>query len=141
MEKQNVKMEVAELLRNYAGLSEVINEKKVFASEVNLAIAKNSRILENEVKSYQESLKQIIDRYVHKDESGDPETKKQPGGAQEYVFETAEKKKEYLKAVRELECVDIELDISVIKYDSLEESGSDKPTAYDLVALDFMIKE
>ncbi len=140
MEKQSVKMTVKEMLGAYTGLTEVIREKKLFASEVNLAIARNSKILEGEVKTYQESMNAAVEKYVHKDGNGNPETKKLPNGMQEYVFETDEQKEQYLKAVRDMEAAELEVDVNMITAETFGDAN-EQPTAYDLVALDFMLKE
>lgn len=141
MEKKSIKMKVNELLNHYAGMVEVVKEKKVFSGAVNLALAKNNKVLEDEMKVYQESAEKLVEKYVHKNKDGNPETKKQKDGAEVYVFETDEQEEAYKSALKSLGDTEIEVQVNMVKYEDFEEKGADKPTAYDLIVLGFMIED
>lgn len=141
MEKKNKRMKESDVLNYYAGMVEVVKEKKVFGGAVNLALAKNNKILEEEVKAYQESLEKLVDKFVHKDADGKPETKKQSNGTETYVFERDEQEKAYRAAVNALGETEIDVQINTISYKEFNEEGADRPTAYDLIVLQFMIED
>lgn len=140
MEKQNVKMKVSEMIKAYTGLTAVVGEKKLFPGEVNLAIAKNYKILGDEMKAYNESVNNLVEKYVHKDSNGEPEIKEAGKGKFKYVFETNEKEKMYVKAVEELQNTELEVEVNMIS-DSVFEKGNEQPTAFDLIAMESMIKD
>lgn len=130
-----VKMKVADIKRAYAGLSEVIQEKKLFTGEVNLAVARNNISLENHMKCYRESVSAVVNRFVLKDEAGNLVVKND-----KYTFLTKEDENAYLQEMAELEKAEMEVEIMKVKYDLLSDEKHDEPTAYDLVALDFMLE-
>lgn len=135
MKTTKVKMKVADIKRAYAGLSEVIQEKKLFTGEVNLAIARNNISLENQMKCYRESVSAAVNRFVLKDEEGNPVVKND-----KYTFLTKEDENAYLQEMAELEKAEMEVEIMKVKYDLLNDVKHDEPTAYDLVTLDFMLE-
>lgn len=134
MRKENQKMTIQEITTAYAKISDVIQEKKVFAGEVNLAIAKNVLTLENELKNYEKSRKNFAEKFASKDEQGNPQTKKN-----EYIFETVEDKDAYIMSVQELMKTEVEVEINRVRYELLEDEKHDTPSAANLVALDFML--
>lgn len=136
MEKKTVKMKVSDIRVAQAGLNEVIREKKLFPAEVNLAIARNSITLENQMKYHRESVKTLVERFALKDEEGNPVVKNN-----EYKFETKEDEKAFIQEVSELDKVEMEFEVTKVKYEVLNDGKHDEPTAYDLVALDFMLED
>lgn len=140
MEKKNVKMKVSEMIKAYTGLASVVGERKLFSGEVNLAIAKNYKILDDEIKTYNENVDDLIEKYVHKDSDGKPETKKVEEGKFKYVFETNEKEKIYVKAIEELQDTEMEVEVNMISERAFD-TGNEQPTAFDLISMEFMIKD
>lgn len=132
-----MKMTVAGIRTQYLRLAEVVAEKKLFKSTVNFAIAKNYGRLEKEVKSADEAMKSYVESFVKKDGSGNPEIKDK-----QYIFETAEDKASYVAAMQELEKVEVDIEIVTVKQELLETEDEklDKPTAADLIAMEFMIE-
>lgn len=120
----------------YARLGEVLREKKLFAGEVNIAIAKNNMSLETQIKHFEKGVKDLAERFVAKDVNGNPVIKNN-----KYTFETMEDENCYLKGVEELENTELELEIQMVKYDVLNDGKHDEPTACDLVALNFMLED
>ena len=136
MVAEKIKMTMADVRLEYTRLSDLVREKKLFAGEVNLAIAKNNIVLENQVKLFNDCIDKLVERYAAKDASGKPQVKNNM-----YVFETAESEKAYREAVTEQEKTEIEMEIQTVKADALIDEKHDEPTAKDLVALIFMIKD
>lgn len=134
MRKDNQKMTIRDISLTYAKLSEVVKEKKVFSGEVNLAIAKNTLTLETELKNFEKSKESLVNKFVHKDEKGNPESKNN-----EYVFTSDEDKTSYIKSVEELLEAEIEVEVHKVKYELLEDEKHDTPTPADLIAMDFML--
>lgn len=134
MRKDNQKMTIQEIGLKYGKLSELVKEKKIFAGEVNLAIAKNTLVLESELKDFEKIKDSFIDKFVHKDEKGNPESKNN-----EYVFASDEDKISYIKSVEELLTTELEIEIHKVKYELLEDEKHDVPGAADLIAMDFML--
>lgn len=140
MEKQNVKMKVSEMIKAYTGLTAVVGEKKLFPGEVNLAIAKNYKILGDEMKAYNKSVNSLVEEYVHKDSKGEPEIKEVEKGSFRYIFETNEKEKMYVKAIEELQNTEMEVEVNMIS-DSSFDTGNEQPTAFDFISMEFMIRD
>lgn len=136
MVAEKVKMTVADIRQEYTRLSELVREKKLFASEVNLAIAKNNIALEAQVKLFNENIDNLVERYAAKDASGKPQVKNNM-----YVFEVAEDEKAYRQAVGELEKTEVEMEIQKVLSSTLSDEKHDEPTAQDIVALLFMLKD
>lgn len=135
MEAKTVKMKVTDIRTAQMGLSEVIREKKLFPGEVNLAIARNNISLENQMKCHRESLKTLIERLTLKDEEGRPVVKNN-----KYKFATEEDENKFLQEASELENVELEFEVMKVNYDAVNDGKHEEPTAYDLVALEFMLE-
>lgn len=135
MTKKTVKMEMGELLKNANALAVIIGEKKSFAPEVNIALAQNSATIEKGLKGYAENRKQIAERFAAKDKNGEPLVKNN-----EYVFEKDEDKAGFLEEIKTLEAVEVEVEIQEIDVAVIHDGKHEEPTAYDLVAMGFMLK-
>lgn len=133
MGEVTVKMKMSEVRMAYIKINEVINEKKLFPGKVNIAIAKNNMALDNQMKCFNEGTKPLVERFALKDENGNPEIKNNS-----YVFETKEMEKQYVKGVEELDKTEVDIQIIKVEYDAFD-GGKDDPTAFDLVALEFML--
>lgn len=136
MRAKKVKMKMSEVRLEYARLAEVIGEKKLFAGEVNLAIAKNNLALEEQIKCFNESMKNLVERFAAKDESGKPIIKDN-----RYIFETTEDETGYLSAIEELENTEVEVDIQTVKCEAFTSGKHEEATAFDFVAMNFMIED
>lgn len=135
MTKKTVKMEMGELLKNANALAVIIGEKKSFAPEVNIALAQNSAAIEKGLKGYAENRKQIAERFAAKDKNGVLLVKNN-----EYVFEKDEDKAEFLEEIKSLEAVKVEIEIQEVDIAVINDGKHEEPTAYDLVAMGFMLK-
>ena len=135
MREVKEKISTKELQERYAGLAEVIKEKKLFPAAVNVAMAKNNAIMTEEMKSNGEAARDIIDKFVMKDGSGEPVVKNN-----RYVFETAENEKAYIGAMEELNNLEFECRVQKVSRNIFDEKH-EEPTAYDLVLLDFMLED
>lgn len=135
MTKKTVKMEMGELLKNGNALAVIIGEKKNFAPEVNIALAQNNAAVEKGLKGYSENRKQIAERFAAKDKNGEPLVKNN-----EYVFEKDEDKAEFLEEIKSLEAVKVEVEIQEVDIAAIHDGKHEEPTAYDLVAMGFMLK-
>lgn len=135
MTGEKVTMKVADVRMEYARLSELVREKKLFSGEVNLAIAKNNMALESQIKIFNANLENLVERFTAKDASGKPLVKNNM-----YVFDTAENEKAYRQSVEELEKTEVELEIQKVSEELLSDEKHDEPTAQDFIALMFMLK-
>ena len=133
-----MQMRMTELVKNYRKLAEVIGEKKYWPPKVNVALAKNMMHLEKEMQIYEESRSRIVEKYAHKDTSGEIEIK-----GDEYVFETTEDKKNFLEDMKELGDTEVELSLQQLTYAQLceIEEKYTQPNAADLTLLGFMLQE
>jgi hypothetical protein len=135
MKKENKKIKMKEVVNQYFELGELVKEKKVFAGEVSLAIAKNFKTLRENVEARDEAAKSLIEKYAKHDEAGKPELK-----GQKYIFETDEDEKAFNDAFLELNETETEIEVHTISYELLKENEKySNPTAADLVTLDFMM--
>lgn len=135
MTKINVKMKMGELLKNGNALAVVIAEKKSFAPEVNIALAQNNAAIEKSLKGYSESRKQIAERFAVKDKNGELLVKNN-----EYVFERDEDKSGFLEEAKSLDEVEVDVELQKVEVATMNDGKHEEPTAYDLVAMDFMLK-
>lgn len=135
MTKKTVKMEMGELLKNGNALAVIIGEKKNFAPEVNIALAQNNAAVEKGLKGYSENRKQIAERFAAKGENGELLVKNN-----EYVFEKDEDRAGFLEEIKSLEAVEVEVEIQEVDVAVVNDGKHEEPTAYDLVAMEFMLK-
>ena len=135
MTKINVKMKMGELLKSGNALAVVIAEKKSFAPEVNIALAQNNAAIEKSLKGYSESRKQIAERFAVKDKNGELLVKNN-----EYVFEKDEDKNGFLEEAKSLDEVEVDVELQKVEVATMNDGKHEEPTAYDLVAMDFMLK-
>lgn len=135
MREEKVTITTKKLQEHYIGLAEVIKEKKNFPVEVNVAMAKNNAIMENELRAGNEAAKEIIDRFTMKDQQGEPVVKEN-----HYVFEKKEDEEAYIKSMRELDEIEFECKVYQVSR-SVFDDKHEEPTAYDLVLLDFMLED
>lgn len=103
--------------------------------KVAYAISKNINKIESELKVYNTEKEKLIDRYAKKDEEGKLK-------ADEYgnVNIKEEHIEDWNKDVKELLSIENEIDIYMIKLDSLLNSDYNISPA-ELTAIDFMIEE
>lgn len=135
MKKENKKMKMQEIISSYLGVSELVRDKKIFAGDVSLAIAKNFKMLKENVDTRNETAKTVVEKYVKHNEKGEPETK-----GQQYIFETSEDEKAFKNAMQELSEAEMEIEVQTVPYELLKENDKySNPTASDLITLDFML--
>lgn len=135
MKERKITVTAGELRKIYAKVTELIKEKKLFTAEVNLALARNHTELEKQLKPVDATAYDLLEKYAAKKENGELEVKNG-----RYLFETDEKQKKYMEQAEELEKTEIEITVFKVESEKVVDGKHDEPTAFDLVAMDFMLE-
>lgn len=106
--------------------------RKELPIKVSYAIAKNIAKIEKELEIYNSERQKILDKYCVKDENGKNKVDEnnQLKIQEKYL-------KDWEKDIKELQNIDIEIDIHKFK---LEELNEYKMTPSELIAIDYMIE-
>jgi hypothetical protein len=121
-----------------------IVQNKKFPVKISYAISKNLKNLLDEFNSFDNQRKELCEEYANKDEKGKPVLIENADGSKQYDMaeETLEEFSKELNSLCEME-VDIDIfEISASELDACDRSERyDIPTAIDLRAMEFMLKE
>lgn len=133
-------MTIKQIDRSAAALQQLQSLKKHWPVKVNYAIAKNLKVLMEELNVYIAQKEDVIQNNVLKDEKGNPIITEDKS----YKFPDG-KKSEVVKEIDEMYNMETDIDVHMIKMEDISvcdtDSRYDGTTLEDIAAIEFMIQE
>ncbi|MCC8049699.1 MAG: hypothetical protein LIP10_03435 [Clostridiales bacterium] len=133
-----MKMTFSELVRNHQYLMEVGN--LVLPRKITVAIHRNLALFEKEIETMNKQRLDVVDRYVLKDEKGNPVIENK-----QYCFASDEDKEAYLTEQHDID--ETEFDLNIVTFDESEFDRCEEverydiPTAVQEMKLDWMTRK
>ncbi len=131
-------MTIKQIDKYAAALQQLQSAKKHWPVAVNYAIAKNLKMLLNELDTYLAEKNKLIQDNALKDDNGRVIIKEES-----YQFPDG-KEQDVLKEINELYNMETEIDVHMIRMEDIIECDTDRydgTTLEDMAAIEFMIQE
>lgn len=131
-----MELTIKNLLNGKAALITLGNTKGL-SSVIAYRIAKNIKVIDEELKTFEETRLNIVKEYSNKDKDGNPATKKDVNGNEVFDIDN-ENMKLLSQEIEKLQDEKVDIDIRQL---SLEEIDKAELSPLELSSIDFMIME
>lgn len=131
-----MELTIKKLLNGKAALITLGNTKGL-SSVIAYRIAKNIKVIDEELKTFEETRLNIVKEYSNKDKDGNPATKKDVNGNEVFDIDN-ENMKLLSQEIEKLQDEKVDIDIRQL---SLEEIDKAELSPLELSSIDFMIME